>query len=308
MSTQPNDKDKATQNAQKSRRPMVLAGVTVVAVVLIAGIVVMLRSGHQHQQGSDGQLPATSSAAPSTSQEKEDLPGAYLRNTQRHWPRSWFDLDDSAWGEPGQYATDRLGRPLWIPVNHDGDYPPVEKKQDRPGQCDSIELAGTTQQQYANGRFFAVNEFAGPFEANKFSIPTNYSHSPEGAIMAAINAISFGATNKDEVGILAAGQLWDSEEKDRIAALADTDEADNFSDITSNEAAPSYSVLTCTKDVVTVELTAPRVYKGAPTGIWQLPMIWRNGTWVAVIGPADEDRLYRGDVTDTTGFTEVKYQ
>ena len=306
MSTQPNDKDKATQNAQKSRRPEVLAGVAVVAVVLIAGVVVMMRSGHQ--QGSENQPSATSSAAPSTSQTQQDTPGATLGNKQRHWPRSWIDIDDSGWGTPGQYATDYLGRPLWIPVNHDGDYPSVEKKKDRPGQCDDIKLEGTTQQQYANGRFLAVNEFAGPFEANKFSIPTNYAHSPEGAIMAAINAISFGNGNNDDVGVVAADQLWDSEEMDRIVAQAAADGSDNFADIATNEASPSYSVLSCTHDVVTVELTAPRVNKGAPTGIWQLPMIWRNGTWVAVIGPAAKDRLYRGNVTDTNGFTEVAYQ
>ena len=291
MSTQPNNKDKATQNAQKSRQPVVLAGVAVVAVVLIAGVVVMMRSGHQ--QGSENQPSATSSAAPSTSQTQQDTPGATLGNKQRHWPRSWIDIDDSGWGTPGQYATDYLGRPLWIPVNHDGDYPSVEKKKDRPGQCDDIKLEGATQQQYANGRF---------------SIPTNYAHSPEGAIMAAINAISFGNGNNDDVGVVAADQLWDSEEMDRIVAQAAADGSDNFADIATNEASPSYSVLSCTHDVVTVELTAPRVNKGAPTGIWQLPMIWRNGTWVAVIGPAAKDRLYRGNVTDTNGFTEVTYQ
>ena len=126
--------------------------------------------------------------------------------------------------------------------------------------------------------------------------------------MAAINAISFGNGNNDDVGVVAADQLWDSEEMDRIVAQAAADGSDNFADIATNEASPSYSVLSCTHDVVTVELTAPRVNKGAPTGIWQLPMIWRNGTWVAVIGPAAKDRLYRGNVTDTNGFTEVTYQ
>lgn len=303
MTTSP-DPD-PTSTAKNSRRRLTIGAIIVVVVLIAAAVAWSLIRDNDSDAPDEPAAAPTETPQDSSGDDGEDVSGAYVGNTQRHWPRDEMPLDDSGWGTPGEYATDPLGRPLWIPEIHDGDIPNEQKKKDAPGKCDDTTLSGGVQQQYANGRFLAVNDSAGPFNTD-YGVPAEFAHSPQGAIMAAINAVSFSyPDNYDEIGLWAAQKVWDSE---RSRDVRRAEYPDNNSDILTEPAAPSYNVLSCSDDVVVVELsTARENAEEQEVGVYRIPMIWRDGDWMAVVGPEDESGLYNDNV-DTSDFEEVSYQ
>ena len=114
-----------------SRRNIILVVAFVCVIVLSGGIAyLVVRDG-----GNDaGSRADNSSAAPETTMgidsgseasSGENYPGAMLGNTQRTWPdplRGFYD--DTPHATPGTYSVDWVWqRPVWTPVNHDGDFP-----------------------------------------------------------------------------------------------------------------------------------------------------------------------------------------
>ena len=298
---------------KKINRNLIIGAV--VAVVVIIGLVVGLTmsGGDQTNENSAPETDTTATNPPSESGSEgegakydEIMPGAYLGNDQRHWPReNPYFIDDAEWGDPGSYHTDFFGRPLWVPRNHNGDLPEKSQKKDAPGQCNDVELKGKTQQQYVNGRFMAVNEFAGPFAFDySGAFPEQYAHSPAGAIIAAFNAWSYGWENSDDVGVISAYHLWDSPAMDELAKK----EFDNYADIQTHEVPVGYKLVSCSEDIVVVELQT-NSFEGErdTTGTVRLPMVWKKNMWVATLSASDEKTYVKADVPkeDVEDFTGV---
>ncbi|WP_312980511.1 hypothetical protein [Corynebacterium sp.] len=285
------------------------------AVVIIVALIAAFLIGDDPEENAQPPAETTDNtpAPPPESDDSdgvaEDIPGAFPDNTQRHWPRRIMDFDDTTWQNPGSYATDRVGRPLWTPEEHDGDLPAMSDRRDSPGACTDVELEGATQQQYVNGRFLAVNEFAGPFKTD-YGVPWTYAHSPQGAVMAAMNAYSYlNLSNRDEIGLWGAEMKWESPMRDDAVAH----EVDNFRDINTAESPASFRIKSCSDDVVVVQVAQAMQDSTMPATVMEIPMIWkdvprRDGKdWQAVMSPAAEDNAILPD-TDTSEYTAVSYQ
>lgn len=288
------------------------------AVVIIVALITAFLVGEDPKDTDDtAQTPAeTTEAAPeeSTTDNEgptEEWPGAAFDNTQRHWPRNTLDFDDSSWGNPGSYATDRVGRPLWVPEEHDGDLPDASNRKDDPGKCTDVELEGKTQQQYVNGRFMAVNESAGPFKTDG-GVPWTYAHSPQGAVMAAMNAYSWiNLSNRDQMGMWGAEMKWESPMRDEVIRKS----ADNTADIATAESPASFRIKSCSDDVVVVQVAQAMQDDTMPATVMEIPMIWKDvhrregegKDWQAVMSAEAEDNAVLPD-TDTSEYTAVSYQ
>lgn len=160
-----------------------------------------------------------------SSNEGENLPGAAVGNKQRTWPSILGEYDDSAHATPGKTSASWMHqRPVWTPINHDGDFPKKSDLKNSMAQCDkpdSITLDGKTQQQYANARYLVVNDQAGPTKSVR-GVPRGYAHTPQGAIVSAINTVTYGRPDVgDEVGYEAEKQLWATSKDVRRVCVID---------------------------------------------------------------------------------------
>ncbi|MGV0870342.1 hypothetical protein [Corynebacterium kalidii] len=199
--------------AQNTKKPLIWIISAVVVIAILAGIAVAVFGGNDEDTEQQNTAPTHSGSSPSTPAPGQDTPGAQLDSQQRSWPDPAGLFDDSQWATPGQYSVEPFhSRPVFTPNNHDGDLP---GKGDLVASMDSctqepVMLTGKTQMQYVNARFLTVNDKAGPTTMDN-DVPGGYAHSPQGAITAALNQLSYGMFGQgDEVGEEIDKKLWSS--------------------------------------------------------------------------------------------------
>ena len=285
-----------------------------VAVLVVVGVVIALVVGGR-QDASEESAPVeneTSQSDPTFSEAQDTNPGALVGNTQRTWPDPWGGLDDRAHEQPGQYSADMFfNRPVWTPVEHDGDFPDREQLKD--GECSGwTELRGTTQQQYVNARYMVVNSEAGPSKAVR-GVPRGYANSPQGAAVAAMNTVMFSADGGDEIAAESFEQLWSS--SGSAAELRSTMGYDKFRYMAqerfSTVPAPSaFEVVTCTPGFVVVDVAVAADVDSAGEvrefAVFRVPVRWTEGDWVADFSGDGDEKLQRSS-TSVSGMVEVAY-
>lgn len=299
----------------KINRNVVIA-VAILAVVALIATVVVLVKGSSKDESPVAQQPVetTTQQAPPSG---ENYPGAMVGNTQRTWPDSKFD--DSPHATPGTYSADWMKqRPVWTPRNHDGDLPKKESLKQGMDRCDKgeISLEGKTQQQYVNARYLVVNDQAGPSRLDK-GVPRGYAHSPQGAVVAAMNLFGYGIyAQGDGVGEEIDKELWGTSQKvqeERKFLRLDSfdEEARQESRALLQAGADSFNIKTCSPDLVVVEVAfktpeLPGEVRGPEDMVGRVPMFWRDGDWQPDFsGSADKQMTVHG--ADLATFTEVKY-
>lgn len=292
-----------------------VAAVAIVALIVTLAVTWGGKDKQDEEAVDSGVADSEDGGARASIPEGEDKPGAMIGNDQRQWPGFGTGLDDTPHKEPGTYSVDhRFQRPVWTPVNHDGDLPAKDDLAEGMDSCkdpESIELDGKTQQQYVNARYLAVNDQAGP-TTMRDGVPGGYAHTPQGAVLATMNMTSYGMYGEsDEIGLANEKALWSTSQQAR-----DEREFSGTPDKTGQEIArammlPSangFDVLQCSPDVVVVEVLYA-AQEGDPEGhvVLRVPMIWRDGDWRADLSGRADQQLAR-DTTSQEGFTEVVYE
>lgn len=241
--------------------------------------------------------------------------GAMIGNNQRSWPDVTGAFDDTPHSTPGQYSVDmHWQRPVWTPLKHDGDLPSQDQLVEGMDSCaspEAVTLQGKTQQQYVNARFLVVNEQAGPTTMTN-GVPGGYAHSPQGALLAAINQFGYGLPAQgDEIGEEIDKELWSTSKtvaEDReFFNLPSEREGMAYSRPVSIFAANGYDIITCSPDVMVIDVLYEAPVAGEPHTVGRVPLFWRDGEWHADFsGPADDQQAR--DTHSDEGFTEVVYQ
>ncbi|MCQ4626189.1 hypothetical protein KBX18_11645 [Corynebacterium sp. CCUG 69979] len=291
----------------------------VVALAVSAALTLAGCSKNEEEQQQAQETSSTTTAAPSTRNEQnreEDVtPGARIGVDQRSWPDPFGMFDDSAHSEPGEWSVDYLyQRPVWTPVNFEGDLPPKSELVDGGfEQCaeGNVTLAGETQQQYVYGRYLAVNNEAGPSRMEN-GVPAGFAHSPQGAVMLALNASAYGAPGGgDEVGDAVDDAWWSTYEplQKKKSAAADYDRSSRRVDLAPP--AGFYNVVECSEDVVVVEIGMDFTVSGGEAISTTIPIYWKDGKWVPDVTGTAGTRFDKGGTFDPENpapFKEVRYE
>lgn len=317
------DSDAGTQSGKNGAAPTGRIIGVIIAILLAVAVIVALvvRGGDEDTQDTAQEPPAaesTTEQAPSQeADEGDNLLGAAVGNKQRSWPSLGDKYDDSAHATPGQTSASwARQRPVWTPKNHDGDFPKEADLKESMKQCDkpgSITLDGKTQQQYVNARYLVVNDEAGPTKSVR-GVPRGYAHSPQGAVVSAINTMTYGAPSMgDEVGYEAEKQLWATSkdvQKDMRDRRQPFDNKINRAELW--EPADGFKVRTCSDNLVVVEIVTEGI-DDLPNGdsventVLRVPMAWREGDWVPDFSGTGEDQLFQ-DAEPLSEFTKVDYR
>lgn len=300
---------------RKNRTAMGIALIAVVAVIAVLLVIGFVARTGDKQTGENAHAPQQGETAmtPGDAADETLDAGALIGNTQRTWPDDSGRYDDRAHAKPGEYSPDMFfNRPVWTPINHDGDFP--DRATLREGKCQGWNpLEGKTQQQYVNARYMVVNEQAGPTKAIN-GIPNGYSHSPQGAVVAALNVSTFGPDGGDEIGKEAYEQLWST--SDGAKKLRDTwgfgDEAMFATHRYTTIGAPSgYKIVNCTDSLVVVDV-ATSIKANTDDGeaylVMRVPMKWVDGDWRPDFSGASDEQKSQGQIDSLDGFIEVEYQ
>ncbi|MBN9645258.1 hypothetical protein ACFSSC_09720 [Corynebacterium mendelii] len=213
---------------------------------------------------------------------------------QRHFQRNLFDDSKLA---PGGYGTGVLGRPLYMPVNPNGD-----KRGDfeSPDELDCTmpdEIVG--QQQYIHGRQMLITDQHGPgnFDA---PLPAGYPKTVAGAAVAAANAVSGAMPFSDELSIDYQRKYVDAPGINRMVNLG---ARTAFPAPLPQSVAAGVKATSCGGEVVVVK-TALILPSGGFV-VFRTPMVWKNGEWVVVMSKTDEDQLFQPDISSLAGYTKV---
>ncbi|WP_394280752.1 hypothetical protein [Corynebacterium sp.] len=261
---------------------------TAVAAALVAPAVFLAACGTDAEVPEQPQASESSTTAPSQPPTSENSPGAMVGNDQRTWPDPDGMFDDSAHAAPGTWSVDFYHqRPVWTPDNHDGDLP--SKRNLVEGgfeQCQTgdVPLNGKTTQQYVNARYLAVNDQAGPSRMED-GVPAGFAHSPQGAVMLALNAVGYGIAGQgDGIGEEIDAAWWSTYEtlqKDREFRHLNDPNFDH-SQVRAEPlpAAGYYNVTQCTEDVVVVEVGHDFTKASGEAMKTTIPVYWRDGDWV----------------------------
>lgn len=303
----------------KLNRNLVIAvAVLAVLAVIAAALIVTKVSKKDESPSAEQPSVTTTQQAPSS---EENLPGAMIGNTQRTWPDPSGDIDDSPHAKPGTYSADWLKQqPVWTPRNHDGDLPKKESLKEGMDRCSKgeVSLEGKTQQQYVNARYLVVNEQAGPSRLEK-GVPRGYAHSPQGAVVAAMNLFGYGMyAQGDEIGEEIDKQLWSTskEAQDERKFLKLDSQSRWGLENSRAKALPGmdkYTVKTCSSNLVVVEVafTEPEIMKNNPDSegdlVSRVPMFWRDGDWQPDFS-GSADKLMDVKDADLSSFKKVVYQ
>lgn len=251
--------------------------------------------------------------------ESDNVPGAMVGNDQRTWPDPEGMFDDSAHAEPGSWSVDFAHqRPVWTPRNHDGDLPAKDNLVDGGFEkCSSgdARLEGSTQQQYVNARYLAVNDEAGPSRMED-GVPSGFAHSPQGAIMLAINAMGYGVGGQgDGIGEEIDAAWWSNYEtlqEDREFRGLNKEDYDHAKHRAQTlPAVGYYNVQQCSENVVVVEVGHDFTQSGDEAMKVTIPLYWRDGDWVPDLsGQAGVtfDKAGTFDPAEPAPLKEVHYQ
>lgn len=298
----------------------VTAALIAVALV-IAAVVTWLVVGSNRNGGDSAsdQAGSSTSSAQSGQQPGENLPGAMVGNTQRSWPDPQGRFDDTPHATPGTYSADWMKqRPVWTPRNHDGDLPSRESLREGMEDCDkgTVTLQGKTQQQYVNARYLVVNEAAGPSRLDK-GVPRGYAHSPQGAVVAAMNVFGYGfPAQGDEIGQEIDKAYWSTSAsvQDELKFQGKSSEWGlKNSRARLIPSADAFAVKECSPNVVVVEVAfiEPDSLKGTAASqgdsVARVPMFWRNNDWQPDFSGSG-DKLMDATGADLNQFTKVVYQ
>ena len=315
------DSDANTQSGKNGAAPTGRIIGAIIAILLAVAVVVALvvRGGDEDTQDTAQEPPATGSTTeqpPSPEDDEgENLPGAAVGNKQRTWP-FFEDMDDSAHATPGKTSASWMHqRPVWTPINHDGDFPKKSDLKNSMAQCDkpdSITLDGKTQQQYVNARYLVVNDQAGPTKSVR-GVPRGYAHTPQGAIVSAINTVTYGFPDAgDEVGYEAEKQLWATS---KSAKEMQDERREPFNNERARaeltEPADGFKVRTCSDDLVVVEVVMAGIDNQAgeapETVVARVPMAWSDGDWIPDFSGTGDDQLLQPP-RPLSEFTKVDYR
>lgn len=306
--------DNEESGSGKARRLTLIGIIVLIVALLAAGAFWALTGDDSDDSAAPDPAP---SPAPQGPNNDEDTPGAQLDSEQRSWPDPTGYFDDSQWATPGEYSVDHYhNRPAFTPNNHDGDLPSRGDLAESMDACtdDTVLLDGKTQQQYVNARFLTVNSQSGPTTMDN-DVPGGYAHSPQGAIVAALNQMSYGLYGQgDEVGEEIDKKLWSTSEtvQDELSNRLPAEERDLTRFRPDTSPGPwGYEVTTCSEDVVVVDVVTkqPDDFDSEEGDFAaNVTMIWRDGDWVPDFsGSADED-IATARTVDAESYTEVRYQ
>lgn len=306
--------DNEESGSGKARR-LTLIGIIVLIVALLAAGAFWALTGDDRED-DEAPNPAPS-AGPEPSANDDDTPGAQLDSEQRSWPDPLGLFDDSQWATPGEYSVDHYhNRPVFTPHSHDGDLPVRSDLVENMDKCtdDTILLDGTTQQQYVNARMLTVNTQSGPTTMEN-DVPGGYAHSPQGAVVAALNQMSYGMYGQgDEVGEEIDKKLWPTSDtvQDELSDRLPAEERDLTSSRPYTSPAPwGYEVTTCSEDVVVVDVVNKESDDfAAEEGDFaaRVTMIWRDGDWVPDFSGSGDRDIATARTVDAESYTEVRYQ
>lgn len=317
MSNKSTPKPKKTKAQLFSRIFLIVAAVLLVAALIIGAVNLIGRD--DDGDGSSEQATPAETTSPADSANEGDTPGAQLDSEQRSWPDPSGNFDDSQWSTPGEYSVDHYyNRPVFTPMNHDGDLPDTADLVENMDSCtdDEVLLDGKTQQQYVNARFLSVNSQSGPTTMNN-DVPGGYAHSPQGAIIAALNQLSYGLYGQgDEVGEEIDKKLWGTSKtaQEELDIKLPAEERDLTRSRADSIPGPSgYEVTTCSDNVVVVDVAnaepefVPEDDREGDRAS-KVTMVWRDGDWVPDFsGSADAD-IATARTVDAAEYTEVGYQ
>lgn len=317
------DSDANTQSGKNGAAPTGRIIGAIIAILLVVAVVVALvvRGGDEGTQDAAQEPPATGSTTEQDPSQEDDegknLPGAAVGNKQRTWPSFGGEYDDSAHATPGQTSASWWKqRPVWTPNNHDGDFPKKADLKESMKQCDkpdSITLDGKTQQQYVNARYLVVNDQAGPTKSVR-GVPRGYAHTPQGAVISAINAMTYGFPDAgDEVGYEAEKQLWSTSKGTKEIQDKRREPFNNErARAELNEPADGFNVRTCSDDLVVVEVVIdgselPQEGDSPENLVARFPMAWIDGDWVPDFSGTGEDQFLQ-ESRPLSEFTKVDYR
>lgn len=246
--------------------------------------------------------------------EGGNQPGAAIGNTQRSWPDSFGNVIDAAHITPGEYSVDFFGRPVWTPVNHDGDLPKHSDLVEDPdaGVCvsDTPALDGKTQIQYVNGRYLVVNDKYGPSELNR-GVPEGYSRHQFGAVLAAMNQAVYGIyAQGDEIGYELDEKLWStSQTVANERAFFKQDELPPSDDDRAKmiPAAAGFRLVSCSDNVMTVEIVLGSKEFPETMVVGRFPMVWRGDNWKADFSGVADAQMRQPNARSLDGFSKVVY-
>lgn len=284
---------------------------TRVFISTLLALTLLASSCSSSEDGDDASSTNTVAEQPPASVDG----GAMIGNTQRSWPDVTGTFDDSPHSTPGQYSVDMYWqRPVWTPLNHDGDLAPRAQLVDGMDICTSpeeIKLQGKTQQQYVNARFLVVNEQAGPTTMTR-GVPGGYAHSPQGAVLAAINQFGYGfPAQGDEIGEEIDKELWSTSrkitEKREQLHLPGDREAMAYSRPRTMWAANGYDVITCSPEVMVIDVVYEVPAADAEHTIGRVALFWRDGDWRPDFSGSADDQQARTTST-VDDFGKVSYQ
>lgn len=299
-------------------RKWMIAAVVAAVLFAIVAVVAVTRS----DDGRDTNQVVTSSMAPpsdAAASSGTNYPGAMVGNTQRTWPDPDGQIDDSVHATPGTWSVDLLfQRPVWTPINHDGDLP-KESALVNGGfeQCSAGQavLSGDTTQQYVNARYLIVNSEAGPTRMID-GVPAGFAHSPQGAITFALNLMSYGIAGQgDGIGEEIDTAWWSTYEtlqKDREFRGLNKPDYDHTKNRAELVPGPGfYAVTQCTENVVVVEIGLDYTDVGSDALKTTIPLFWRDGDWIPDLTGQAGVTFDRGGTFDPASpgeLKEVNYQ
>lgn len=292
-------------------------GIIVVVVVVIVAIITATLSlngkGNDETTSPSGETASSPSQEQSVPSNGENTPGARIGNTQRSWPETSGKVNDSAHEEVGKYSVDPLGRPVWTPIEHDGDLPTSDQleKSTAPAACETKTpaLEGKTQIQYANARYLVVNEKYGPSKVDR-GVPQGYSRNQMGAVIAAMNQMVYGIyAQGDEIGYELDKELWSTSETaqdEREFLNLDEHAPRSTARAQMIPAVSGFRIVRCSDSVVTVEIAIESA-ESEPIVVTRMPMVWKDGDWEADFRGAADKQMVQPDASSLQDFSEVKY-
>src|SRR5699024_9117425 len=143
--------------------------------------------------------------------------------------------------------------------------------------------------------------------------PRGYAHTPQGAIVSAINTVTYGLPDVgDEVGYEAEKQLW-ATSKDVQKGMRDRREPFNNERARAEltEPADGFKVRTCSDDLVVVEVVMAGIDNQAgeapETAVARVPMVWTDGDWLPDFSGTGEDQFLQPP-RPLSEFTKVDYR
>ena len=297
--------------------------VTLVSVLALIGIAIggyVAVSGNSVSSGEDIRATIGDDERAENMRKNNDrfpdgqTPGATVDGDQRSWPDVFNPDIDAQFSTPGRWSVESLfSRQVFTPIDPLGDLPATSDLVDSPERCDDETLHGGVQLQYVKARFLSVNAEAGPSRMER-AVPRGYAHSPQGAVMAAINQMTYGIfAQGDEVGEEIDKALWaDSAQakEEREFRGIDKKGPSRLARATMIPGATGYKIISCSPELVTVEVVVGTPDDSRPDSAMagRIAMRWSGKDWQADLAGANDSALVRPMPSSLDGYRLVEYR